>query len=440
MVCMATEDDLNANAEYIRLADEFIVVESGSNRNNYANVDLIVKVARRCGADAVWPGWGHASENPKLPSALAYHDIAFLGPSAAAMDAVGDKICANILAQSCDVDVIPWSGSGLTVDGTTIPEQTLRAATLRTVEEGTYRRVSPNPASAFAYTRLTLSFTITAAPGTYFETETETERRRVDSIFLRKRLGFRFLRRAFLAKRLECLVTAADLNVDRARAAAQARDVTNPDSKPKRAMHKAPELLQHAYRAATGDAKQARATRRDETPSGVRVLGSGGSLLSNVLPKLHSKTNGPLAAHAVRDLLRDAVANTQHRACRLVEEIGTLAPYMRALAAAGVNGVDQTSLDHASVKQSGFGLVDDIATGKTPQCCICCAPATQPTIARCMHLACARCMVTWCVVYFPTPNPIPSFDAPFVTISCALRTSQVPCLRNTSHEHGPKDC
>ena len=135
VVCMATEDDLKANAEYIRLADEFVVVEGGSNRNNYANVDLIVKVARRCEADAVWPGWGHASENPKLPSALAYHDIAFLGPAASSMDAVGDKICANILAQSCDVDVIPWSGSGLTVAGTAIPEETLRLATLRTVEE-----------------------------------------------------------------------------------------------------------------------------------------------------------------------------------------------------------------------------------------------------------------------------------------------------------------
>ena len=132
---MATEDDLKANAEYIRLADEFVVVEGGSNRNNYANVDLIVKVARRCEADAVWPGWGHASENPKLPTALAYHDIAFLGPAASSMDAVGDKICANILAQSCDVDVIPWSGSGITVPGTTIPEETLRLATLRTVEE-----------------------------------------------------------------------------------------------------------------------------------------------------------------------------------------------------------------------------------------------------------------------------------------------------------------
>ena len=135
VVCMATEDDLKANAEYIRLADEFVVVEGGSNRNNYANVDLIVKVARRCEADAVWPGWGHASENPKLPTALAYHDIAFLGPAASSMDAVGDKICANILAQSCDVDVIPWSGSGLTVPGISIPEETLRLATLRTVEE-----------------------------------------------------------------------------------------------------------------------------------------------------------------------------------------------------------------------------------------------------------------------------------------------------------------
>ena len=135
VVAMATEDDLKANAEYIRLADEFITVEGGSNRNNYANVDLIVKVARRCEADAVWPGWGHASENPKLPATLAYHDIAFLGPSAESMDAVGDKICANLLAQSCDVNVIPWSGSGLTVPDITIPDDILTRATLRTLEE-----------------------------------------------------------------------------------------------------------------------------------------------------------------------------------------------------------------------------------------------------------------------------------------------------------------
>ena len=44
-VAMATRDDLNANAEFIRLADTYIEVPSGSNKNNYANVDLIVSIA-----------------------------------------------------------------------------------------------------------------------------------------------------------------------------------------------------------------------------------------------------------------------------------------------------------------------------------------------------------------------------------------------------------
>ena len=46
-------------------------VPGGSNVNNYANVQLIADTAERCGADAVWPGWGHASENPHLPEMLA---------------------------------------------------------------------------------------------------------------------------------------------------------------------------------------------------------------------------------------------------------------------------------------------------------------------------------------------------------------------------------
>jgi acetyl-CoA carboxylase / biotin carboxylase 2 len=140
---MATEDDLRTNAEYIRLADEYVIVEGGSNVHNFANVDLIVKIARRCGADAVWPGWGHASENPKLPEGLANHNIAFLGPPSSAMDAVGDKICANILAQSCGVEVIPWSGSGLTLSENgndissktcSIPDDLLEKATINDIE------------------------------------------------------------------------------------------------------------------------------------------------------------------------------------------------------------------------------------------------------------------------------------------------------------------
>ncbi|CAM9982548.1 unnamed protein product, partial [Sphacelaria rigidula] len=44
-VAMATPEDLLANAEFIRLADAIVEVPGGSNRNNYANVDLIVETA-----------------------------------------------------------------------------------------------------------------------------------------------------------------------------------------------------------------------------------------------------------------------------------------------------------------------------------------------------------------------------------------------------------
>lgn len=65
------------------------------------------------GVDAVWPGWGHASENPKLPTKLAARGIKFIGPTAPVMSVLGDKIAANILAQTAKVPSIPWSGDGL---------------------------------------------------------------------------------------------------------------------------------------------------------------------------------------------------------------------------------------------------------------------------------------------------------------------------------------
>lgn len=67
---MATPDDLRANAEYIRLADEIVDVPGGTNNNNYANVTLICDIAERLKVDAVMPLWGHASENPNLPTSL----------------------------------------------------------------------------------------------------------------------------------------------------------------------------------------------------------------------------------------------------------------------------------------------------------------------------------------------------------------------------------
>eukprot|EP00435_Cladocopium_sp_Y103_P009116 s859_g2.t1 len=154
-VAMATPDDLNANAEFIRLADSFVEVPGGKNVNNYANVELICRIAKEQKVDAVWPGWGHASENPKLPAKLKENGITFIGPPSGVMAALGDKIAANILAQTAKVPSIPWSGDGLTcqltedskgnvpcrgclVEGT-IPEDVFNKAMVTSAEEACAR-------------------------------------------------------------------------------------------------------------------------------------------------------------------------------------------------------------------------------------------------------------------------------------------------------------
>ncbi|KAG0207115.1 acetyl-coenzyme-A carboxylase, partial [Mortierella sp. NVP41] len=141
---MATPEDLKVNAEYIRMADQYVEVPGGSNNNNYANVDLIVDIAERTGVHAVWAGWGHASENPKLPESLrdSPQKIIFIGPPGSAMRSLGDKISSTIVAQSADVPTMGWSGTGITdteMDANgfvTVPEDAYQAACVTDAEDG----------------------------------------------------------------------------------------------------------------------------------------------------------------------------------------------------------------------------------------------------------------------------------------------------------------
>ncbi|XP_044296549.1 acetyl-CoA carboxylase 2 isoform X1 [Varanus komodoensis] len=145
-VVMVTPEDLKANAEYIKMADQYVPVPGGTNNNNYANVELIVDISKRIPVQAVWAGWGHASENPKLPELLHKHGIAFLGPPSQAMWALGDKVASTIVAQTVHIPTLPWSGSGLVAKWTeeeeeqlrtiTVPPETYGQGCVRDVEEG----------------------------------------------------------------------------------------------------------------------------------------------------------------------------------------------------------------------------------------------------------------------------------------------------------------
>ncbi|GFP84525.1 acetyl-coa carboxylase 1 [Phtheirospermum japonicum] len=139
LVAMATPEDMRINAEHIRIADKFVEVPGGTNNNNYANVQLIVEMAEITHVDAVWPGWGHASENPELPDALGAKGIVFLGPPASSMAALGDKIGSSLIAQAADVPTLQWSGSHVRIPAesclVTIPDAIYQEACVHTTEE-----------------------------------------------------------------------------------------------------------------------------------------------------------------------------------------------------------------------------------------------------------------------------------------------------------------
>ncbi|KAF4675026.1 Acetyl-CoA carboxylase [Perkinsus chesapeaki] len=83
---------------------------AGPGANNYGNVEVIRRLAIENECDMIWPGWGHASENPELPEAFQNTGIEFIGPSTECMRLLGDKAESTITAKKCGVPCIPWSG------------------------------------------------------------------------------------------------------------------------------------------------------------------------------------------------------------------------------------------------------------------------------------------------------------------------------------------
>ena len=73
----------------------------------YLSIEEIIRVARMCGADAIHPGYGLLSENPDFVDACVAAGIAFIGPRAETMRALGDKASARQVAIAADVPVIP---------------------------------------------------------------------------------------------------------------------------------------------------------------------------------------------------------------------------------------------------------------------------------------------------------------------------------------------
>ena len=95
------------NALHVQAADEAYCIGPAPADESYLNVDSIISVALRCGAQAVHPGYGFLSENPAFVDACTEAGLIFVGPSAQALRRLGDKVSAKKLAQSVGVPIVP---------------------------------------------------------------------------------------------------------------------------------------------------------------------------------------------------------------------------------------------------------------------------------------------------------------------------------------------
>ncbi|GGS01938.1 acetyl/propionyl-CoA carboxylase subuit alpha [Streptomyces rubiginosohelvolus] len=112
---VAVFSDADADARHVREADTAVRIGPPPAAESYLNVPALLEAARRTGAQAVHPGYGFLAENAEFAQACADAGLVFIGPPAAAIALMGDKIRAKETVAAYGVPVVPGSsGSGLT--------------------------------------------------------------------------------------------------------------------------------------------------------------------------------------------------------------------------------------------------------------------------------------------------------------------------------------
>jgi propionyl-CoA carboxylase alpha chain len=104
---VAVYSDADRDALHVQLADEAVRIGPAASAESYLVIDKIIAACKQTGAEAVHPGYGFLSENRAFQEALDKAGIAFIGPGAHAISAMGDKIESKKLAKAAGVNTVP---------------------------------------------------------------------------------------------------------------------------------------------------------------------------------------------------------------------------------------------------------------------------------------------------------------------------------------------
>ena len=106
---VAVYSDADARAPFVQMADEAVHIGPPPASESYLLADKIIAACKQTGAGAVHPGYGFLSERASFVEALEAENIAFIGPPAKAIAAMGDKIESKKLAKAAGVNTVPGS-------------------------------------------------------------------------------------------------------------------------------------------------------------------------------------------------------------------------------------------------------------------------------------------------------------------------------------------
>src|SRR5271170_7529339 len=105
--------EVDRAALHVRKADEAYPIGAAAASESYLNIGKILDAAARSGADAIHPGYGFLSENAKFAQACADVGVKFIGPTAAAMEAMGSKTRARQAMEKAGVPLVPGTSRGV---------------------------------------------------------------------------------------------------------------------------------------------------------------------------------------------------------------------------------------------------------------------------------------------------------------------------------------